>query len=404
MIDEREPFACRGDGRVNEEIHVVGLTNMRVRELQLPFEAMGNRGTLVTLEPSVRGYLSALREGALHVRRRNADAILVYNGAGLLGVVAATLSRYYGVPLLIRLNGDIRRQHREKAVEYYRRRDWASLATHVAFAALSRAAFELADGFVPVSKSLKGIVQRQTGCSAERVRAVPNPLEPDEYDVSDPEPIVDRRADGHLVLTVTNLNFRGKYEGVVEAVDALLPLLRRRPSLEYAIAGDGRYYDRLGQFLDERIDDASVRNRVHAPGYVEDVADLYAAADVFVYISYIDAYPNVILEAQAAELPIVSNLSYGTAEQIDDGESGIFVDPDEKDSITRAVSSLLDDPDVRRRLGRNSRRRVDAENAPSLVGRQLYDAVRAIVNAKTGGSAFETIRQNSRRETKPNDD
>ncbi|WP_435181716.1 glycosyltransferase family 4 protein [Halorussus sp. AFM4] len=385
-----------------DSLHVLGLADMRVDEMRDPFDALGDRGTLVTVDPDegVAAYLAALRRGSRCVDSRDSDAVLVYNGSGLVGTVGTLLGRYHDVPVLIRLNGDIFRQHRETASEQAGNGEWRSLAAHLPFALLTRAIFRGADGFVPVSAALDDVVGRQTGCPPDRVRSVPNPVSVGDYappadadsapdahaePASEPEsdaasatPGVPPVGSGQRLLTVTNLNFRGKYEGVEQLVDAVVPLLRRREDLQYVIAGDGRYHRRLLEFLDARAGD--VRDRIHAPGFVEDVARLYWTADVFLYASYIDGYPNVILEAKAAELPVVTNPAYGIAEQIDDGTSGVFVDPAEPAELGDAVSSLLDDPAERERLGRNARRQVETENDPEAVASRLHEAVRRIVD------------------------
>lgn len=367
-------------------MHVLGLTNMRVSELASPFEAMGDDGTLVTVDPDggMGAYASALRRGGRCVERQQSDAILVYNGVGLLGVVGILLSFRYDCPLLVRLNGDVHRQHREKVEKFVQRRQWTALANHLVFVALTRTAFRWADGFVPVSSSLTDIVHRQTSCPRERIVAVPNPVSLDEYEPAGGRANRRPTAEDERLLTVTNLDFRGKYEAVVQLVDSLTQLLRRRPQLEYVIAGDGFYYDRLECYLDTHVD-SDVRERVHAPGFVDDVARLYEQADVFVYASYIDGYPNVILEAQATGLPVVTNAAYGIAEQIVDGESGVFADPDEGDRLEEVVATLLDDPGERERLGRNARQRVEAHNAPSVVGSELKAAIEEIVDALPDG-------------------
>ena len=378
-----------------EPFHVLGLVDMRVSEMRDPFDALGGRGTLVTVDPDegVRAYLSALKSGSRHVERRDADAILVYNGSGLIGTVGAILGRYHDVPVLVRLNGDIFRQHRETAREQAGDGEWSSLAAHLPFMLLTRALFGRADGFVPVSAALDDVVHRQTGCPADRIVSVPNPVSVADYAPPNGADRTDERgapAGGALpqtentdrrLLTVTNLDFRGKFEGVTQLVDAVVPVLRRRDDLEYVVAGDGRYHEPLRRYLDDRAGD--VRGRIRAPGFVDEVERLYWTADVFLYASHIDGYPNVILEAQAAELPIVTNPAYGIAEQVDDGTSGVFVDPGDAAELTDAISSLLDDPAERRRLGRNARRQVESENDPETVASQLYEAVRRIVDGES---------------------
>lgn len=376
-------------------MHVLGLVNMRESEMRLPFEQWGEQGTLVTVDPSLRNYLSALRTGASHVKRHDSDAILVYNGTGLIGGVGVLLSLYFNVPLLIRVNGDVYRQHREEVAYHWRQSNWKKLALWGPYLVLTRLIFRAADGFVPVSESLVDILHRQTGCPKNHIAAAPNPVRLDEYRVSSPEPSTDHRADGKLVLTVTNLDFRGKWRGAARAVDELVPVLGEYSDVEYAIAGDGKYSDQLVRYVEERIKDDDVRERVHLLGFVESIADLYAAADVFVYLSTIDGYPNVVLEAKAAELPIVTNPAYGITEQIDAEESGLFVDPGVDGEIRRAVTRLLEDTDERARLGRNARRSVETENEPGTVSRQLFDAVQTVVCNQEAAEVAEVTRSSS---------
>lgn len=378
--DSTGQFASEKEAEPTELTHVLGLTDMRTREMQAPFAELGRRGTLVTVNPDdgIRGYLSAVSTGSRYIERQESEAVLVYNGSGLIGVVGTLLSRYHDLPLLIRQNGDIFRQHWETTLEQVRNHEWRGLATHLPFALLTRTILRHADGFIPVTSALSETIHRQTGCPKARIVAAPNPVDGDEY--APPERENGRRngEEGLRLLTVTNLNFRGKYEGVTELIDGVVPLLRRRPELEYVVAGDGRYYDQLNRYLEQRVSD-DVRRRIRTPGFVEDIAPLYWDADVFLYASYIDGYPNVILEAQAARLPIVTNPAYGIAEQINDGESGLFVDPSDRDALRNTTSQLLDDQAERERLGRNARARVEAENDSKIIASQLYDAVQTIV-------------------------
>lgn len=371
--------------RADAEVRVLGLTDMRTNEMARPFAELGSRARLLAVD-SDRGlgaYADAYRSGVRRLSRWDAGAVLAYNGSGLLGAVGALLSARCGVPFLIRQNGDVLRQHREQLEAFARRGEWLSFARFVRFALLTRAVYRYADGVVPVSEALTDVAREQTGCPRSRVRVVQNPIRADEFFESTAASESD--AEGGQLLTVTNLDFRGKYRGAVDLLEALAPVLRDRPDLRYTIAGDGQYLGRLRDAVDDRIDDPGVRERIELPGFVEGVADLYAAADVFVYASYIDAYPNVVLEAQAAGLPVVTSPTSGIVEQVDHGESGYLIDPSDTALFARRVTELLDDPTERECLGRNARRRVRSENDPAVVGRRLYAAVRSI--ARDGRAA-----------------
>jgi glycosyltransferase involved in cell wall biosynthesis len=368
---------------MTDKIRILGLTNMRIDEMRAPFEELDDRTALLTVDPDdgIRAYLSVLVSGSRHIERHDTDVILTYNGTGLLGAVGMLLSRYYKIPHMIRLNGDIYRQHREKTLELLKSRDWKMLATYLPFTLLTRAVFSRADSFLPVTSALTKTIHRQTDCPTERIVPVPNPVRADEYAPPETEDGPQDGDESQQLLTVTNLNFRGKYEGVTELLDGVVPVLRRRPEVEYVIAGDGRYYERLNWYLEKQMDD-DVRRRIRTPGFVKDVASLYWEADVFLYASYIDGYPNVILEAQAAGLPIVTYPTYGISEQIDDDESGIFVEPSEPNELARTISRLLDDSAERDRLGRNASARVETENDPDVIGSWLYEAVRTVLTGR----------------------
>ena len=81
----------------------------------------------------------------------------------------------------------------------------------------------------------------------------------------------------------------------------------------------------------------------------DDLATLYASADVFVCLSETETFGNVVVEAQASGLPAVVALRGATSELVLDGSTGIVVDPRDVDAIRRALVRLLRDPELRRR-------------------------------------------------------
>jgi glycosyltransferase involved in cell wall biosynthesis len=111
------------------------------------------------------------------------------------------------------------------------------------------------------------------------------------------------------------------------------------------------------------------------------VGEILQASDVLVHPTRIDAFPTALLEAAAAALPVIATDVGGVPEIVSDGETGLLLTPPpDAQDLAAALTSVLADPDLRRRLGVNARqdfeRRFTAERwADQLRG--VYDDVRA---------------------------
>jgi glycosyltransferase involved in cell wall biosynthesis len=86
---------------------------------------------------------------------------------------------------------------------------------------------------------------------------------------------------------------------------------------------------------------------------------LYHACDIFCLPTRGDCLPMVLSEAGAAELPLVSTAVAGIPEIVKDGETGIVVARDDVSALVKALRTLVEQPDLRRRLGAEARRLVD---------------------------------------------
>ena len=83
------------------------------------------------------------------------------------------------------------------------------------------------------------------------------------------------------------------------------------------------------------------------------------AADVVVLPSLTEGLSNIVLEAMATSLPVVGTCIGGLREQIDDGITGLLVAPRDADALVRALTTVLRDPDLRAKMGRAARIRVE---------------------------------------------
>jgi glycosyltransferase involved in cell wall biosynthesis len=150
------------------------------------------------------------------------------------------------------------------------------------------------------------------------------------------------------------------FQVLMQALPALLGAL---PELHVVLAGGG---DLLEGF---RRTAAPWADRVHFPGSVlrDTLPDLYRAADVFVLPAVhdgkgnVDGLPNVILEAMASALPVVSTPVSGVPLAVVDGATGRLVAEGDAVALRGALLDLLSNPGKARAWGEAGRRRALTE-------------------------------------------
>lgn len=91
--------------------------------------------------------------------------------------------------------------------------------------------------------------------------------------------------------------------------------------------------------------------RYHGKCYGEAKEKMFAQSDVFVFPSYNEAFPLVLLEAMQHHLPIVSTREGGIPDILKEGENGLFCNKKDAASLARVLERLLDDEDLRRQMG-----------------------------------------------------
>ena len=117
------------------------------------------------------------------------------------------------------------------------------------------------------------------------------------------------------------------------------------------IAGDGAVEEARA-----KATEMGMGERVAIPGWVEpeDVARLIASADILVLPSFAEKLPVSVIEGMAAGLAVVSSPVGAVEDIIVHGETGLLVSPGDVDALTKALVRLVEDPDLRKRLGKNA--------------------------------------------------
>ena len=126
-----------------------------------------------------------------------------------------------------------------------------------------------------------------------------------------------------------------------------LQVLADDPSISLVIVGDGPSRSRLERLLPQ----------AHFLGYRTglDLAQAYAALDVFVHTGTKETFGQTLQEAMASGLPVVAPAMGGPLDVLQAGRTGCFYDPDSPQELRRVITDLVTDPAFRHSLGTAAR-------------------------------------------------
>jgi len=207
--------------------------------------------------------------------------------------------------------------------------------------ALQRAAYSFAHAVVANSRAAADRLRFER-VPTRKVAVIPNGLDVEAWPSGMP-PRAPRR-----VVCVANLR---PEKGQDVLIDAAAHVLRRFPDAQFELVGDGPERRRL----QTRAEDRGVAGAFTFLGHREDVADRLAASHLFVLPSRSDAFPNGVLEAMAAGLPIVATSVGGIVELIDDRRTGLLTPAGDAVALADRLCTLMADSAFAGRLGRAAR-------------------------------------------------
>jgi glycosyltransferase involved in cell wall biosynthesis len=153
-----------------------------------------------------------------------------------------------------------------------------------------------------------------------------------------------------LVVAAGRLVPQKRHELAVDAV-------ARIPDVALLILGDGP----LKPSLMRRIEERGLSSRVRLMGVRHDARAILGAAEVVVQPSDWEGLPMVVLEAMSAARPVVATRIRGVQELVRDGIDGLLVAPGDADALATGIRTLLDHPDLARRLGAAAASRVESD-------------------------------------------
>jgi glycosyltransferase involved in cell wall biosynthesis len=190
-----------------------------------------------------------------------------------------------------------------------------------------------------------------------------------------------RLEDKHVVVTVARLV---PLKNLRLMLDAIAIVRDRVPGVHLVIVGDGPEAGALKQYAAA----LELSCAVTFVGYLpqRDTPPAYRAGDVFALSSDFDNSPNVVLEAMACGLPIVTTDAGGVREFVTDRAGGRVVPPRNAVAFAAALEAYLSSPPAAREAGSHNRRLAVTEFSWRVSAQRLLDVYVHAIDARHGGT------------------
>jgi colanic acid/amylovoran biosynthesis glycosyltransferase len=219
-----------------------------------------------------------------------------------------------------------------------------------------RRQLELADGVITVSEYHRQYIANLCPrWSPDEIRIVHYGLDPAEFTPAH-VPAEDS------IVRIISVGSLYEKKGHEYLIDACAQLAEKGTAFRCSIVGGGLLQDAL----QARIARHRLQDCVSLLGArtLAEINDLYRHSDIFILACVVaqsgdrDGMPNVLLEAMAMQLPVVTTPVTGIPELVRDGETGLLVPERDAHALARAIERLTNDEILRCKLGRQGRQAV----------------------------------------------
>ncbi len=321
----------------------------------------------------------ALTRTALGVGRTWTPEV-VHGHDWVVAHAAATLKQAYGVPLVATVH----------ATEAGRHQGWLPTPLSKAIHTVEWWLTYEARRVVTCSEHMRWEVTRLFELPPDKVDVIPNGIDLDAWTVSEDDVAAARAAHGSTGPVVL---FSGRLEwekGVHTLLDAMPRLRRRFPGLRLVVVGRGTQQDAL-QAQARRL---RLGRSVVFTGWLSEheLRAVSGAADVAVVPSVYEPFGLVALEAAALGTPLVVADTGGLAEIVEHGETGLVFPPLDPPALADAVTEVLRDEVLRRRIVRAARLVVERDNHWPTIATTTVATYERAVREERALKATQTAR------------
>lgn len=223
------------------------------------------------------------------------------------------------------------------------------------------------------SKAIRADLIAKDGFNADKIRVVYNGIDAQRFTAV--QPIARQQLPGvasrdRLIVMVANMHLRVK--GHSDLISAARTVCSQHPDARFILIGDGE----MRLELQKQARSMGLEEVVRFIGHRTDVPEILAACDIGVLASTAEGMPNAVLEYMAVGLATVATSVGGVPEIIEDEINGLLVPAKNPAALSKAICRLIEDVELRKRLGEAARDSVVEKFGLVNVVRnleQLYD-------------------------------
>lgn len=233
--------------------------------------------------------------------------------------------------------------------------------------------FREGDLFLPVSQSLKERLIKE-GCDDRKIVVFHSGIDCEKF------PYAKREVGKGEPTTVVTIGRLVEKKGIEYAIKAMAQLVGSGRNVQYLVIGDGELRGKLESLMKE----LRLTSHVQLLGWKnhDEVVRLLQHAHILVAPSVTagngdqEGIPNVLKEAMALGLPVLSTMHSGIPELVEDGVSGYLVKERDVDALADRLSYLIDHPEIWSTMGRAGRERIQKHYDIKILNNRLVEVYR----------------------------
>lgn len=273
----------------------------------------------------------------------NKPDVIVFMGTGAKELLVYGFVKLTGVPFIVRLGGDSLKDLESIAASLWNDNCYVNWLKYQFDILVTRFFLKRVGAVIVVNEALIDKLAKQLKTPYQTF-VIPQfcegGLKTKKYTLNKPIEL----------LTVANLQFAEKAEGIIWIIKQLVSFVHRhRVEIHFCVAGAGQHLKDVEAYISTLKSDFL---RVDILGFISDLDTYYSKADAFVYRSFHDATPNVILESKRFGLPLLANDCQEFRTIVNNGISGLLFQ--NTTDFYKMLQQILTDEEFRSTIGKSA--------------------------------------------------